>query len=666
MPEFQGNSDKEETFKFASMLLEAGWMDTHAFVNGAATLQVRTLYVAHGSKIKVTIKDKEAKALETVEGFVYADFFRKKVALTAAHAPGIFFEAELPDHGLKAIGQKLIVKPAIRVYEPTWKDKATGKAVTEIKRGMDLQIEAKTENLPDGADARIVIRERHGDHDGAHDVVSIPVQVQANKLSLLWRFEYPQDTLQFASKDERGRTQEKYAPPKILFEAWAYGACAKAPAVDFIDFVVVEATDSAGNPVPDQKVKITLPDGTKQEATTDSEGLVKVAATKPGQVDVELVAQAPPADEDEAGTPAAKPQEPIGFILKTSPWPASPVTVAFTPNASLESCLQPKLDAHPPFKKAIKDKKLCFAVADLAHGGARYFGVNDKEQWNTASLAKIATMAAAFYLKAAVDAAAKEIAADATASAEITTDKKLFKALNKAWDPLIKAKFPRRAFTPPRLDHIFSATDTGSGWDIQFKEIEKDSAKIDAAHNHNGKIDKLGFKERMYLMVAFSDNWAAHTCIDDLGFNYIGGALQDAGFYDGDKTGFWTRSNYNGVKWGPAIGSGQAEAVCRFLCALQLGTLVDKISSNAMLALMEKAPNSSGIGSWILGVLPDSPDELYSKVGVWNGHYSEGVVVNGATVGGTAFKYALIIYQHLGGEEFMIETLAPEIHKCLT
>jgi hypothetical protein len=62
---------------------------------------------------------------------------------------------------------------------------------------------------------------------------------------------------------------------------------------------------------------------------------------------------------------------------------------------------------------------------------------------------------------------------------------------------------------------------------------------------------------------------------------------------------------------------------------------VDPIASNAMLALMEKAPNSSGIGSWILGVLPDRPDELYSKVGVWNGHYSEGVVVKGATVGGT-------------------------------
>ncbi len=668
MPEFQGTTDKEETFQLTSMLLEAGWIDSVGYVNGTATLQVRTLYVSHSSKIKVTVKDKEGKTLETVEGFVFADFFRKKVALTAACAPGIFFEVELSEHSLKAVGQKLVVKPAIRVYEPKWKDKKTGAAVKELKRGMDLEVEAKTEGLADGTDARITFKEKHGDHEGSHDLVSIPVQVKENKLSLLWRFDYPHDTYQFASKDERGRTEEDYAPPKIFFEATAHGASAKGPDADFLDFVVVEVSDSAGNPRPDQKVKVTLPDGTVQEATSDAEGLVSVPSTKPGRVEVELLAEDPPAEEPAETAPAAAKPVEAAFVLKTKPWPAKPVTVAFTPGTALENCLQPKLDGHAPWKKAIKSKALCFAVADLTNAGApKYFGVNDHEQWNTASLAKIATMAAAFYLKAAVSDAAKEIAADATASATVTNEKQLFKALSKAWDGLIKAKFPRRAFTAPRLAHIFTATDTGSGWDIQFKEVEKDVAKIDASHNHNGKIDKLGFQERMYLMVAFSDNYAAHTCIDDLGFNYIGGAMQDAGFYDGDKAGFWTRSNYNGAKWGPAIGSGQAEAVCKFLCALSLGTLVDPISSNAMLALMEKAPNSSGIGSWILDVLPDSPDELFSKVGVWNGHYSEGIVTEGSTVGGTKFKYALIIYQHItGSEEFMIQTLSPEIHKCLT
>ena len=667
MPEFQGTTDKEETFQLTSMLLEAGWLDFIGYVNGHATLEVRTLYVSHGSKIKVSVKDKEGKTLETVEGFVFADFFRKKVALTPAHAPGIYVEVELSEHSLKAVGQKLLVKPAIRVYEPKWKDKATGAAVTELKRGMDLEVEAKTENLPDGTEARFTFKEKHGDHEGSHDLVSIPVQVKENKIGLLWRFDYPHDTYGFSSKDERGRTEEEYAPPKIFFEASAHGAFVNGPEADFLDFIVVEVTDSAGNPRPDQKVKLTLPDGTSQEATSDSEGLVQVPSAKPGRVEVELLAEAAPTDtEEEAPAPAASKPVAAEFVLQASPWPAKAVSVAFVPDAGLESCIQPKLDGHAPFKKAIKSKALCFAVADLTNAGAvKYFGVNDHEQWNTASLAKIATMAAAFYLKAAVTEAAKEIAADATASTDITTEKKLFKALHTAWDPLIKAKFPRRAFTAPRLEHIFTATDTGSGWDIQFKEVQKDLTKVDAAHGHNGKIDKMGFSERMYLMVAFSDNWAAHTCIDDLGFNYIGGAMQDAGFYDGDKAGFWTRSNYNGVKWGPAIGSGQAEAVCRFLCALQMGTMVDPISSNAMLRLMEKAPDSFGIGSWILDVLPDSPDELYSKVGVWNGHYSEGVVVQGSTVGGTPFKYALIIYQHLGSEEFMIETLSPKIHNCL-
>ena len=315
MPEFQGNSDQEETFKFASLLLEAGWMDTHGFVNGTASLQVRTLYVAHGSKIKVTLKDKEAKVLETLEGFVHADLFRKKIALTPAHAPWLFFEVELPDHHLKAIGQKLPVKPAIRVYEPTWKDKATGTAVKDIKRGMDLQIEAKTENLPEGSDARITIREKHGDLHGAHDLVSIPVQVEGNKLSLLWRFEYPKDTYEFSSQDERGRTEEKYAPPKIFFEASAHGAVAKGPEADFLDFVVVEVSDSAGNPRADQKVKLTLPDGTHQEATSDAEGLVKVAATKPGRVEVEWVAET--VEEAKADETAVSEERPEPLLSKS-------------------------------------------------------------------------------------------------------------------------------------------------------------------------------------------------------------------------------------------------------------------------------------------------------------------------------------------------------------
>jgi hypothetical protein len=56
-----------------------------------------------------------------------------------------------------------------------------------------------------------------------------------------------------------------------------------------MDFVVVEVTDSAGNPNPEQKVRVTLPDGTVKELTPDSEGLVKIAATQPGRVDVEPI-----------------------------------------------------------------------------------------------------------------------------------------------------------------------------------------------------------------------------------------------------------------------------------------------------------------------------------------------------------------------------------------
>jgi hypothetical protein len=62
-------------------------------------------------------------------------------------------------------------------------------------------------------------------------------------------------------------------------------------------------------------VKLTLPDGTHQEATSDAEGLVKVAATKPGRVEVELVAG--PAGEAEADQTAVSEEKLEPLLSKT-------------------------------------------------------------------------------------------------------------------------------------------------------------------------------------------------------------------------------------------------------------------------------------------------------------------------------------------------------------
>ncbi|MEO7426586.1 MAG: serine hydrolase, partial [Fibrobacteria bacterium] len=597
MPEFQGITDKEETFQIKSMLLDAGWLDKEGHVGGTATLEVRTLYVAHGSDIKVVLKDKEGKTLDSISGSVYAELFRKKIPLTVAYAPGVYFEVELPDHGLKALGRKLAVKPAIRLYDPTWKDKATGAAVSKVTRGMDLLVEVKTEGLAEGDDARLTFKEKRVAPDregGGLDIISIPTQVKDKKIALTWRFEYTADTYEHVSTDEKKRTDEHYAPPKIFFEAFSCGAVVNGPEADFLDFVVVEVSDSAGNAVPDQKVKLTLPDGTTREATSDSEGLVTVAETKPGRVGVELLNEDPPPEEPPRA--AAKPQgpAPTPFVLTTSPWPAKAIVMNMAAGGRLSTCLLPKLNADPVIKKAIADKRVHIAVVDLMKPGYDYFGINDELQWNSASLAKVCAMSAAFYLRAAVKAAAAEIASKSS-QVDPADGKALFALILKTWGPKIKAKFPRQPFTAPKFGNIFTAAKTGSGWDISFtSKGGADRDIVDKAHNINSKINALGFQERMYLMAAHSDNYAASTCITDLGFNYLNGAMQDLGFYDGAKAGFWTRSTYNGSTWGPSVPSGHAKTVCRFFAALTEGSMVDAAASAEMLKLLEKLPDATG------------------------------------------------------------------------
>jgi type VI secretion system secreted protein VgrG len=62
----------------------------------------------------------------------------------------------------------------------------------------------------------------------------------------------------------------------------------------------VELVDDAGKPVPGEKVRVTLPDGsTVAEGTTDEKGLFKVTNIDPGQCKVTF-----PDMEKEAWKPA--------------------------------------------------------------------------------------------------------------------------------------------------------------------------------------------------------------------------------------------------------------------------------------------------------------------------------------------------------------------------
>jgi hypothetical protein len=305
MPDFKGSADKLETFQLKSLILGACWLEKEAVIGGEATLEVRTLYVAHGAPISFTVKNLEGKTLEKIEGVVYADFFRKKIILAKDAAGGAFFEIELPKHGLRATGPRLNVRPRARVYEPIWKDMASGGSVSKVKRGMDLLVEAKTEGIAEGAEGRILFKERVSD-TLVRNLAMVPCIVKDKKLSLAWRFEYPKDTSPLSSTTERRRTAETYLQPKVFFEAWSSGVTVAGPEADFLDSVSLEILDGNGKPAAGQKIKLLLPDGTSKETETDENGRVSIEESSPGQVKVEFT----PMEQAGPSAPPSAPQAP--------------------------------------------------------------------------------------------------------------------------------------------------------------------------------------------------------------------------------------------------------------------------------------------------------------------------------------------------------------------
>ncbi len=287
MAKFTGQTDKVEIFQLQSLILDAYWHVPEGYVNGSATLEVRTAYVATGSPLTVTIKNIKGETLEKLSGKIVSEIYRKKITLGPKAAGGIFFEVELPEHHLKAQGPNLRVPASIKLSHPTWKEKATGKDVTVLKREMHLILETTVEGVPENTDGTISIMEKHGNQTHTHVVLG--VKAKAGKFTAIYSFDYPRDTQPLQSKDAKQKTGEKYQTPKIFFEAACLGMKILSNEIEFKDGIKVAVKDEHEQLLPKRKVKVTLPDGSHREMESDHHGFVYVDNFHPGQLSVQIL-----------------------------------------------------------------------------------------------------------------------------------------------------------------------------------------------------------------------------------------------------------------------------------------------------------------------------------------------------------------------------------------
>jgi hypothetical protein len=254
------------------------------------------------------------------------------------------------------------------------------------------------------------------------------------------------------------------------------------------------------------------------------------------------------------------------------------------------------------------------------NGGRPVAGQRESEMFYSGSLLKVAAMYAAYQLRIAVNELAP------TLDATVNTTDKLFQAISNAFDKQIDESVPRIRLAPgitpamriPKYPTIFHAAKIGGIWRLKF--------------NDTGGAGS--FASHLRKMIVGSHNDSAGFCVRALGYSWINGVLQAAGFLRFDfpgNEGIWLAGDYEG--WNTvnirSVNDGDVkQATTCFDMARLFALLHDKklvknyshfataLSGNdEMLNLLRDAVGDPGARS-LLRRVPHSFTVLQSKIGI--------------------------------------------------
>jgi V8-like Glu-specific endopeptidase len=217
--------------------------------------------------------------------------------------------------------------------------------------------------------------------------------------------------------------------------------------------------------------------------------------------------------------------------------------------------------------------------------------------------------------------------------------------------------------TLPNLEIIF-----GTGTGIPFKSIPlgfpgptacadcDEFVQLERVERfEDGGDRKRGFVQRQKLMIGFSNNKAATSCIVDIGFPYIASVLIQTGLWDPMRGGgLWLGAGYGGPNWlANPVGGGTVTATAGALAALLTliarDLAVDAASSAAMRALFKKgaypgAYTRSGFRDGLnaeLERLGRTPATVFSKLGLLTGPEYDCAIIE-RDEGGKHLKYVAV------------------------
>jgi hypothetical protein len=392
-------------------------------------------------------------------------------------------------------------------------------------------------------------------------------------------------------------------------------------------------------------------------------------------------------------------------------------------------------------KRRILDKRadlraLRFALVDLTGlaklASPQFAGHRDTEQGGLGSMSKLACLYGCFQLKFDLEELSRQRG--------ITNQKDLFDAARHLWrgaqkpdlghgqqlfadKPKIellgkliavdgKPLIAPLGFSLPELESIFekSPVSTPPGLTLVLKGSDKilvdpsvhgsplpETPAVREYIRRDGEdlreVRKLAFAERLFLMIDESDNAAAHSCIEKVGFFYIHSAIWQSGFYSPARGGgLWEASTHDvhKVRWVlPPVPKGDpnsdfvsanASSIAAMLTLIEQKRLVNADACAAMKYLTDKrkagVPRGSHTRSYFLEGLQKlfTMDEFHSKLGIGS-HLNDAAIVVRTVKPDPAdstkdrqIRYAAAGFDDpspLNGRGFQLEKLIVELDKCI-
>src|SRR5262249_45168275 len=142
-------------------------------------------------------------------------------------------------------------------------------------------------------------------------------------------------------------------------------------------------------------------------------------------------------------------------------------------------------------------------------------------------------------------------AAAGAVGADVKTGQELVNKIAAEWKSKVTSKISKPPNDFPDLAHIFGLDGRPRPAGINFTDSTRDFTALqtlDPPPFHGvakSVVETLDFMARMRLMIRWSCNNSAGSCVRDLGFQYMNGALAEDGFADNKQNGIlWLGGDY--------------------------------------------------------------------------------------------------------------------------